>query len=208
MAGSGGFTATSVNDLLHNGVLDPDGGNRVGAASPACSHLARLLNRMQQVVAGWQGPWQESATNLQKIADAIDTLTTLLPPLRVEYAAEVEIGEADRWNLPENESFLALSKRRLAAFDALTAAAVVAREEELPIAALNVAFTRPVTQRTDIAERLEQIFHDALPGASKADGYRFVVAVTPHLTGETPSFAAVQKHLKRTGKVNGDMPPA
>lgn len=207
MAGSGAFTATSVRELLHNGVLDPNA-PRVAAGSPVCAHLARMLDRMQQVVAGWQGPWQENAADLQKIGDAIATLATLLPPLRAEYAAEVEATAANRWNLPENESYLARSKRDLATLDALTTTVAAAYEEGLPLVPPDIAFTRPVTQRTDIAEDLARMFHAALPGASKAAGYRFVVAVTPHLTGETPSFAAVQKHLKRTGKVNGDMPPA
>jgi hypothetical protein len=85
----------------------------------------------------------------------------------------------------------------LAAFDALATAGVSARGRRLPhIADPVIAMDGKIEKWEHYAEDLETRFHRVLPGQSKAAAYRFIVAVTPTITGELTTFLAVQNYFK------------
>jgi hypothetical protein len=95
------------------------------------------------------------------------------------------------------------ARARLAAFDTLVSAARAARELGLPLANNNeIVMNSPTALWKHFAEQLAAIFHSALPNESKAAAYRFIVAVTPTITGEHPSFQAVETRIKKKRRVN------
>jgi hypothetical protein len=52
------------------------------------------------------------------------------------------------------------------------------------------------------ARSLEMFFHAYLPGHTKAAGYRFIQAISPHITHDNPTYQAVESHLKKRRDVN------
>ena len=55
----------------------------------------------------------------------------------------------------------------------------------------------PVEAWTDTARSLMKIFEASLPKQTMEASYRFVVAVTPLITGDAPTFDAVKTAFKR-----------
>jgi hypothetical protein len=191
------FTPEAVFALLRGTVLKDDA-TLPRSTDPTIAHLARVLNILRWKVQGWTGPWREEQEQRQRIATAISVLTEILPAERENYAAT--IGGFERWSMMDDA---AEARADLAAFDALVTAARAARERGLPLA-LNtmIALSQSTERWKDFAEELQAIFHSALPSQGKAAAYRFIVAVTPAITGEHPSFEAVQTPLKKKRFVN------
>ncbi len=54
----------------------------------------------------------------------------------------------------------------------------------------------------DFAEELQKQFINAFPDRSKAASYRFIEAITPDITGENPTFLAIESAFKKGRLVN------
>jgi hypothetical protein len=155
--------------------------------------LMFCLNGICSKVKGWAGPWREEQKQLAMAAEAIRILIEFLPTQRNIYVALA--GASER--LCKKEA-AAKTQADLAALDSLISAARVARKRGLPLT-LNAMLVAPSPTEgwTDIAEELRELFHSVLPDASKEAGYRFVKAVVPTITGESPSFDAIKTVFKR-----------
>jgi hypothetical protein len=188
---AGPFTPEGVFALLRDKVMKGDA-ILPRSTDPAIAHLALMLNMFWWEVKGWTGPWREEQEQLQRVHEAIWTLTEILPAQRKDYAAIP--AAIERWNM----TAAAEARADLAAFDALVTAAHAARERGLPLA-LNMMLVmgKPTERWKDFAEDLRVIFGHALPGRPKAAAYRFIMAVTPAITGQHPTFQAVEAPFKK-----------
>jgi hypothetical protein len=149
-------------------------------------------------VQGWTGPWPKELEQLQRIGEAIWVLTEILPEHRKDYATVP--GDMERWDMTDAA---AEARARLAAVDALVTAARAARELGLPMANnMMLVMTTPTKRWMHYAEELAAIFHTALPDRPKAAAYRFIVEVTPIVTGEHPTLEAVETAFKKKRFVN------
>lgn len=189
---AGPFTPEGVFALLRDEVLK-------GAAilprstDPAITDLARMLNTFCWKVQGWTGPWREEQEQHQKIVDAIQVLTDIFPEQRKDYAAIAAAMERGDMTTAAEEA-----RADLAAFDALVTAAHAARERGLPLVLnMMLVMSKPTERWKDFAEDLRVIFDDALPDRPKAAAYRFIMAVTPAITGQHPTFQAVEAPFKK-----------
>lgn len=193
----GPFTHEGVFALLRDEVLK--GGTALpGSTDPAITTLARALNIFWWKVKSWTGPWREEQKQLQKIADAIQVLTDIFPEQRKDYAAIAAAMESGDMTTAAEEA-----RADLAAFDALVTAAHAARKRGLPLA-LNMMLvmskpimSKPTKQWMDFAEDLRVIFDHALPNRPKAAAYRFIMEVTPAITGQHTTFQAVEAAFKK-----------
>ncbi len=188
--GDGPFSPEGVLALLRDDVLKDDA-ILPRATDHAIRGLADVLNIIWWKVRGWTGPWREEQEQIQKIGEAIWALTEILPTQRKGYAAIPAAME--RWDMT---AAAAEARADLAAFDALVTAAHAARKRGLPLA-LNTVTSKPTKRWKDFAKDLAAIFQSALPNQSKAAVYRFIVAVTPAITGEHPTFQAVEAPFKK-----------
>jgi hypothetical protein len=144
-------------------------------SSPAISYLTLALNIIQDEARNSIAPWREQ---LAQIDAAIKILTTVLPEHLKSYAP------------------VAVEALRLDPFFTLALAARyadAARKRGLPF----VDHSPPVEAWTDAAQSLMKIFEASLPKQTTEAGYRFVVAVTPLITGDAPTFDAVKTAFKR-----------
>jgi hypothetical protein len=172
------FTPERVHAILR-GVLKV--GARPKLSSPAVRNLTDALNVIQREAQNSIATWRD---HLAEIDAAIETLTTVLPEHLKSYAP-VDDGFTDDVRLGPFIT-LALAARY----------ADAARKCGLPF----VAFADhwgPVEAWTDAARRLMKIFEASLPKQTTEAGYRFVVAVTPLITGDAPTFDAVKTAFKR-----------
>ena len=187
----GPFTPEGVFALLRDTVLK---GNATlpRATDPAITTLANALNMFWWKVKGWTGPWREEQEQLQRVQEAIWTLTEILPAQRKDYAAIP--AAIERWNM----TAAAEARADLATFDALVTAAHTARERGLPLALnMMLVMSKPTERWKDFAEDLRVIFDHALPDRPKAAAYRFIMAVTPAITGQHPTFQAIEAPFKK-----------
>ena len=146
-----------------------------GLSSPAVENLTRTLNIIQREAKNSTAAWREQ---LAEIDTAIETLTTVLPEHLKSYGP-VTSDDA-----------------RLGPFITLALAARyadAARKRGLPFA----DHRPPVEAWTGTARSLMKVFEALLPKQTTEAGYRFVVAVTPLITGDAPTFHAVKTAFKR-----------
>jgi hypothetical protein len=169
------FTPESVNAILSR-VLKV--GGRPATGSAVVENLTRALNITQREARNSTAEWRGQ---LEAIDAAIQTLTTVLPQHLRSYTP-VDGGVTDDVRLGPFIT-LALAARY----------ADAARQRGLPF----VDHRPPVEAWTDTARDLMQIFKALLPKQTKEAGYRFVVEVTPLITGDAPTFHAVKTALKR-----------
>jgi hypothetical protein len=218
------FTVESVyRVLLDKKVLLA--GKRPSDKDPAFVYLAQYLNNLQNIARGWKETWREELANIDS---AIYIITEILPKWHDDFAAEIACFYNLMDNLPEDsraeyaaeaaktaadmgwpEGYDSREERRidLAALDALVKAASVARERGLPLAPM-IALSMRIERWPHFAEHLQKIFRHVLPEMSKAASYRFIVAVTPDITGETPTKEAVRSQLMRNRPVNRGRRPS
>ena len=191
-AAPGPFTPERVLALLRDEVLKGDA-ILPRSTDPAITHLARALNIFWWKVKGWTGPWREEQEQLKRIEEAIWVLTEILPAQRKDYAAiPAEMKHGDMTTGAEE------ARADLAACDALVTAAHAARKRGLPLALnMMLVMSKPTKRWKDFAEDLRAIFDHALPDRPKAAAYRFIMAVTPAITGQHPTFQAVEAPFKK-----------
>jgi hypothetical protein len=174
----------------------------------AVAFLAAVVNSLRGKVRVWTTFLKEEDPKIQKIVDAIRVLTEILPETREFYVLGLDMARqtARRLDLSaELQSDLdqlfpgdveAEAEADLAAFDAVVAAVTLARQRGLPhISDPIIAMTTQTEEWKHYAKDLERTFHKALPGQAKAAAYRFIVAVTPTITGEQPTVEAVRSHF-------------
>lgn len=188
------FTPEGVFTLLRDKVLKGEA-RLPRPGDPAISDLVRALCWLQRRFRGWTGPWLIELENFRRIDEAIRVLTEILPRHREVYAGIVadfeRFGAAQEWAEME-------ARAQLEAFDALVAAAHAARDVGLPLLQESALALTPRTERwRDFGRELEACFNFALPDRPKEALYRFIVEVTPAITGEHPSVFAVQSEFKR-----------
>jgi hypothetical protein len=185
---AGPFSPEKVVALLHDRVLN-ENARLPRPADPAIAHLANALNAIWSDVQSAPA-WREKQEKLQKIEDAIRVLTEILPEHRGDYAsARYGVSAAD-------------ARDDLAAFDALATAARAAHERGLPRAKTVFIETAPTEKWKHFAEYLMAIFQFFLPKQPKTAAYRFIVAVTPDITGEHTTYFTVETTFKKKSFVN------
>jgi hypothetical protein len=212
------FTAEMVHNVLRNVIK----GNAKlpSPTDPALVGLAFLVNVLRGRVKWSKTSAAQDSEQYEMIGLAISTLAEMLPTHREHYVSNITSYE--RW--VEDPSFLSLHERtaehfpdslrpqdhlemlrgNLSAFDALVKAAQAARDRGLPIVwDMRLAGVAPglATRWEDLADDIERAFLQALPGQSKSAAHRFIEAIIPHITGESPSYRAVETRIKRN--VNG-----
>jgi hypothetical protein len=144
--------------------------------------LAEELTMLKATVEFWK---EEKGDLYVAAANAVATLNKILPSLRWDY--EMGVYGAEDWGLKEAEIE---ARANLTTFDAFANAV-----RHAPI--FNPSLPR-MDRWKDYAQQLEEAFHVALPDGGKENGYRFVQALIPEISGETsPTFEAVKTHLKR-----------
>jgi hypothetical protein len=192
------FTSETVLALLRDGVLKDD---LPSPTDPAIAGMARCLNALQRRVRNWAGPWREEAERLNKIAEAIFVLAETLPRQGNGFAADPPVSDMAEEHADFAEMIAAgqaIMRRDLVVYNALVAAARDARECGLmPTVNIALFMSNPATHWKDFALELYKIFRTALPEASKLATYRFIVAVTFAISGERPTFTAVQSAFKK-----------
>ncbi len=134
-----------------------------------------------------------------QLAAAFDVLSEQLPRFLPEYEAR---ARHIQWmNLPAGTSLIEQERLKHEALKMLVTGLDAAKSSGLmPLA----RFDEVPARWHDYAPRVAKIFREYLPSASKAAEYRFVAAIIPDLSGETPTFGAVEKHLKERRYVNRD----
>ncbi len=203
------LTPQAVLNLLSEAVLE-SGATMPRSTDRAVAFLAATVNTLRGKVRAWTAFLKEEHPNNWQIAVAIMVLTEILPKTRELYVTDLAMArqsldrsgfsaqlQADLdQDIPGDP--VAEAEANLAVFDALAMAALAAKERGLP------HLSSPLFMMTDRTEEwkhyakdLERSFRFALPVQGKAAAYRFIVAVTPTITGELPTFQAVQSHLKK-----------
>lgn len=196
------FTSETVYALLRDKVLK---GSDVlpTPTDPAIANIAELLNILRWKCQLCTGPLPREIEEVKEIRKAIWLLAEMLPKHRRSLAAELE--GANRWaNSPTLTPFkddLARVRTHLTATDALIAAAEAAMEHGLPYMPL-MSLASSVEMWEDFAEELQKQFINAFPDRSKAASYRFIEAITPDITGENPTFLAIESAFKKGRLVN------
>jgi hypothetical protein len=205
------FTRKKVDDLLgaklKGNVLLPN------PSGPAVGGLVFHLNFLQWKVRGWTGPWSKEQNRREMIAGAIQYLIEALPPQREDYVAELDLaGKKWEWNNEDVAKEAAETAAKammnasadLAAFDALIAALITARERGLPLtfnwmlSSLHEPILgRPKFRWLEFVRELYDAFDRAVPNAGKRAIYRLIEAVVPDISGEHPSYDAIETELKR-----------
>ena len=187
----GQFTPEKVHDLLVARVLK--GGKLPPRNDPAISDLYHSLKALQDLVKFRTVHWKPNSERRQQLAYAMRVMDTVLPPLGAEVAAA----------LASSDGNLELTRQNREALDVISnlSKAVTAAGE--CAALLHPALRLSATVRWEqYARDLMALLRQALPLSTKESGYRFLVAVIPDITGETPTLQAVKTHLKKDRPVN------
>jgi hypothetical protein len=188
---NGRFTPEKVHDLLATKVLK--GETLPPRNDPAISDLCHSLNALQDLVKFRTVHWKPNSERRQQLAYAMRVMDTVLPPLGAEVAAA----------LASSDGNLELTRQNREALDVISnlSKAVTAAGE--CAALLHPALRLSATVRWEqYARDLMALLRQALPLSTKESGYRFLVAVIPDITGETPTLQAVKTHLKKDRPVN------
>jgi hypothetical protein len=213
------FTPESIHSLLREVLIGNE--KLPSPRSRALMTLAGSLNDLQAIARSWKGSWR---TDLASIYYSIYILKENLPKWRDEYAKELATfdhfinklapgeyaalssGSANNIDQPADQDFREEGRLNLAALNGLVEAASVAYKRGLPLAPM-ITLAMPIEGWTWFAQHLQMVFHHTLPEVSKAAGYRFIAAVTPDITGEAPTYSAVETQLKKNRPVNRSKRP-
>jgi hypothetical protein len=182
------FTPGKVHDLLATKVLKGEKTTLPPRNDPAVSDLCHSLNVLQY----WVKLRTVHGTNSdrrEQLAFAMRIVDTVLPPLGAE------VAEALAWF---DDGNLELTRQYREALDVISNLAKAVTEAGECAVLLHPALRLTGTVRWEqYARDLIALFRQALPASSKESGYRFLVAIMPDITGETPTFDAVKTHLKK-----------
>jgi hypothetical protein len=151
--------------------------------------LAEYLNFLQAIAKARSTELAEEEKSTTCVGQAVATLLECMPRIRGRYLYE--------------------TREDLEAFDTLMDAAKAFAERQILRHPLMLG---PEVERwTGYARQMMETFRRTTGNKAKENAYRFIVAVTPQITGETPTFEAVKSELKRErdlsrGKKNRSLP--
>jgi hypothetical protein len=193
------FTPKLVHDFV---MAVMKGSQRApGVKSDEIQSLTEYLNWTQQMAAYRRGQLPAEIHNANAFLTAIEVLATGEPELRGELVHMVDLcpkwaredmrdGARQTW-----EERADRYRADLAALDALTAAARLVRERQLPFQPIGILGTS-VEHWPGYAMSLVREFQK-LTGGSKEAAYRFISEVTPRLTGEKAAPETVKTEIMR-----------
>ena len=191
------FTSGEVLALLQNRVLKGDA-RLPGSTDRAIVRLTKRLNVLRRKIQDWDGPSRAALQQRWNMAEAIRIMAEVVPAQREDYVKDTALFEP--W---ETTDGAAKAQAYLAAFDALISAACAARKCGFPLAVdPGTVSPLPPKQWQHFAQELADGFKLLLPDRSNAAAYRFVCEITPYITGEHPTFLAVESQLKKKRHVN------
>jgi hypothetical protein len=199
------FTPEKVRALLCDEVLKA---NAVRPTTSQIRSLSESLTLLRDVAAARAIAIQEDSDKRQKIEWAVGILVELLPDHRKHYERIPQ--SMDYWathgtRAIEGFDLLAAAagaRADLAALDALVLAVQGAVDRGLPHRDILLAVGPPTETWMDIAQSLDTMFNDALGGQPRKATYRFIRSVVPDITGENPTFLAIETAFKRNRFVN------
>ncbi len=150
--------------------------------------------------------WEADRQLVTRIASAMDSLTDDIPHLisgfyrHVEYNRSLESVGSDFDNLSARERLARIKGMtdplmELGAAEHLQYA--LANMKRFNVARVRAANWEPYHKWEGFARELVILFHKTFLGQKKAAGYRFVQHVVTNITGEKPTFEAIQTYLKR-----------
>jgi hypothetical protein len=198
------FTPLFLHELLRTEVL------RSLATLPSVSSesvvdLARWLSALKRGIEFQNGCYEEGRKLKMEFAKAFDELQALSPLVEAEYEyVKEKYASGANDDDPKNRKFHAdfLSDLK----DIRQLQDIMARlGRGVYLCQTTFEKNQPINGWTNIAPSLIWIFHKTWPDASKASGYRFVQHLAPHLIGETPSYQAVETHLKKKRQPRGPL---
>lgn len=155
---------------------------------------AEILNAMQQAISHNRGTGKEGRDLSKQMVDSLDTLTEVLP------LVEQRVRDLDETLTKEHVPGISLMADHLAALTDLRAA-IKQNEAKLRFLDAMEHHPRPAERWRQIAPALADVFAEMMQrdyGLSQ-DGpvARFIAAVVPVITGETPKAPNVCEHLKK-----------
>ena len=197
------FTPELVHEILTTVMLR--GPRPPGPKSQKVRFLTHVLNTAQWTAKYCQTQLPSEVKRGQAIDWALRILTEEAPKLRGEYVKALEISElpmpadiarvAAAYGVDERDE-AEMARKSLETFDTLVAAAQAARRLSFYPVTLAFGIGGPDGGWLECALPLMEAFRVVTGGSTNA-GYRFVVAVAPRLTGETPTLDAVTIAVKR-----------
>ncbi len=189
------ITPKVVHDLLREKVLK---GFVVPpkATDPSVKTLALISEDIRREARAHNGPGREEQKRVDTIQKSLNVLETELPKYRADYlAAEKKESEPRKSRGWTEKQLQRCINNDLVKFDALIAAVDAFREAYFPSNNRLFSETMYAREWKYFAEALQQIFLSAIPEARKEGAYRFIMAIAPLITGETPSEKAVRSHF-------------
>lgn len=189
------ITPKVVHDLLREKVLK---GFVVApkANDPLVKYLAQISEDIRSEARAHHGLGKEQQKRVATIREALYVLETELPKYRTDYLAaeKKESGPRKSRGWTEKQLHRHINSA-LVKFDALIAAVDAFRAAYFPSNSTLFSETMYASEWKYFAEALKQIFLSAIPEARKEGTYRFITAIAPLITGETPSEKAVRSHF-------------
>jgi hypothetical protein len=198
------FTHESLVELLDKKMVFREGANskKPSRRNAGITRLAQNLNQIHREAFNWTCIWNEDRSRNNKLATAIDDLIVNIRLIEPNYAYAA--NQENRSSLRDFPGYQASAARNLEALNRLYHAAVEVKKLGLPI--WHGPDGQPVERWPHFAKDVEEMFHTCLPGRGKEAGYRFIVAITPEITNENPTYHAVKTHLKRNRPANRGRP--
>lgn len=191
------FTPEEVLALLRTRVLKDDA-RLPGSTDRAIVRLTKRLNVLRRLIRDWDGPSRAVLQQRWDMAEAIRIIAEVLPAQREDYVKDTALFEPC-----ETTDGAAKAQAYLATFDALISVARAARECGFPLTVDPKTIPPlPPNHWQHFAQEMVTGFKSLLPKRSNAAAYRFVVEITPKVTGEHPTFQAVESQLKKKRRVN------
>jgi hypothetical protein len=179
-------------------------GNSLLPTIEACQELADVTGGLQMIVENRRGSWRAYEARRRRCLEAVRALLNDLPgwenEIRTSIEQHSEIGRLDM--------ITKMQSLDLAALRSLNDALGIANARPLLLVSPSF-FTEKVDRWHDFAETLAEAFRQAvrstnpslpLQPSNTGPVVRFLIAAIPHITGETPTTAAVARYLQRANR--------
>jgi hypothetical protein len=199
------FTCASVRQLVM-GVISPKGPHsslRLPSKA-ALDKLARNLNEYRLLYRTFKGPIEKHKAIVEEIAPALEVLAKTLPLLRVGLVRDMGADVADDTALGLQHDLAILEELAVALKAAMQTR--VLKSEDHP-------FLRGAASWHDLANQIANDFEEAMGSTNsnlrlgrRSEGpvSRFLAAVFPNVTEQTPSSASIANWFKSPNPSKGD----
>jgi hypothetical protein len=181
-------------------------GNQKLPSAAAFDTLAWLVSAVRHVVELETRFWRHSDSLRRRMADAMHELAEVLPPIQAQLRA------AARFRSHETDPLNALLQAQLH-YLALLATCIEALQQDhwymVPRTDEAKSAGRWPEHANTLADAFRKAMHSTNPElelgvANSGPVVRFITAVVPYITDETPTGAAVAQHLKRARRRGRD----